>query len=62
MRSFKNGANKEGQPGKDHEVILFNRLWKRLGARTDIVGQQLRLNGEPYTVVGVMAAGPTSCG
>jgi len=32
----------EGQPGKDHEVILFNRLWQRLGARPDIIGQQLR--------------------
>lgn len=49
----------EGQPGKGDEVILFNRLWKRLGARPDIVGQQLRLNGEPYTVVGVLAPGPT---
>src|SRR5947207_8397851 len=48
----------EGQPGKDHEVILFNRLWKHLGALSDIIGQQLRLNGEPYTVVGVMAPGP----
>ncbi|HJX00714.1 MAG TPA: ABC transporter permease [Terriglobales bacterium] len=49
----------ESQPGKDHEVILVNRLWKRLGARPDIVGQQLRINGEPYTVIGVMAPGPT---
>ena len=47
----------EGQPGKDHEVILVNRLWKRLGANPNIVGQQLKLNGEPYTVVGVMAPG-----
>jgi putative ABC transport system permease protein len=52
-------SSEEGQPGKDHEVILFNRLWKRLGARTDMVGQQLRLNGESYTVIGVMAPGPT---
>ena len=49
----------EGLPGKDHEVILSNKLWKKLGARTDMVGQQLRLNSEPYTVVGVMAPGPT---
>jgi len=47
----------EGQPGKDHEVILVNRLWKRLGANPNIIGQQLKLNGEPYTVVGVMAPG-----
>ncbi len=47
----------EGQPGRDHEVILVNRLWKRLGANPNIIGQQLKLNGEPYTVVGVMAPG-----
>ncbi len=52
-------STEEGQPGKEHEVILFNRLWQRLGARRDIVGQQLRINAEPYTVVGVMAPGPT---
>lgn len=51
-------SQEEGQPGKDHEVILSNKLWKRLGARRDIVGQQLRLNGESYTVVGVIAPGP----
>ena len=49
----------EGQPGKDHEVILVNRFWKRLGANPNIIGQQLKLNGEPYTVVGVMAPGST---
>jgi len=49
----------EGQPGKDHEVILVNRLWKRLGANPNVIGQQLKLNGEPYTVVGVLAPGAT---
>lgn len=49
----------EGQPGKDHEVILANRFWKELGANPNILGQQLKLNGEPYTVVGVLAPGPT---
>ena len=52
-------STEEGQPGKDHEVVLTNNLWQHLGARPDIVGQQLRLQGEPYTVVGVMAPGPT---
>jgi len=49
----------EGQPGRDHEVILVNRFWKRLGANPNIIGQQLKLNGEPYTVVGVMTPGAT---
>ena len=52
-------SQEEGQPGKDREVVLVNRLWERLGARRDIVGQQIRLNSEPYTVVGVLAPGPT---
>src|SRR5262249_38811762 len=47
----------EGQPGKDHVVILAHRLWEHLGADQGIVGKQLRMSGESYTVVGVAAAG-----
>jgi predicted permease len=47
----------EGVPGKDHVVILTHKLWVRLGANRNIVGQQIRINSEPYTVVGVLAAG-----
>ena len=47
----------EGVPGRDHEVILTYKLWNRLGANRNILGQPLRMNGEPYTVVGVLAPG-----
>jgi putative ABC transport system permease protein len=47
----------EGNLGKDHEVILSHRLWERLGSDRTIIGQQIRLNAEPYTVVGVTASG-----
>lgn len=47
----------EGEPGKDHEVILTYRLWERLGANRNIIGQQIRMNTELYTVVGVLASG-----
>ena len=47
----------EGVPGRDHEIILTYKLWKRLGASRSILGQALRLNGEPYTVVGVLSPG-----
>jgi len=47
----------EGEPGKDHEVILTHRLWARLGANRSIIGQQIRMNAELYTVVGVLAPG-----
>ena len=37
----------EGQPGRDHEVILTHKLWKRLGSNPHIVGETLRVNAEP---------------
>ena len=49
----------EGVPGRDHEVILTHRLWDRLGGDRSIIGKQIRMNSEPYTVVGVLAAGQT---
>ncbi|HKW19656.1 MAG TPA: ABC transporter permease [Terriglobales bacterium] len=47
----------EGEIGREHEVILTDQLWQRLGADRNILGKQLRLNGEGYTVVGVLAPG-----
>ncbi len=47
----------EGQAGHEHVVILTHKLWLKLGADRKIIGTPLRLDGEPYTVVGVQAAG-----
>ena len=47
----------EGVAGKEHVVVLVNKLWKRLGSDPNIIGKQLRIDGAPYTVVGVMAHG-----
>jgi len=47
----------EGTSGKDHVAILTHRLWRRLGADPKIVGRTVNINGDPYTVVGVMAPG-----
>ena len=48
----------EGQPGRDHVVVLSNRLWSNhFGSDPDIVGKEIRMNGEPYTVVGVKPPG-----
>jgi putative ABC transport system permease protein len=49
----------EGTLGKEHEVVLMNKLWKRLGADPQIVGKTLRIDGTPYTVVGVLGPGVT---
>ena len=47
----------EGQAGKDHVVILTHKLWQKLGANSNITGTTMRIDGEPYTVVGVLAPG-----
>jgi hypothetical protein len=51
-RTFHQG---EDQPGAAHTVVLSNAFWvRKFGADPNIVGQTLTLNGEGYTVVGVM--------
>jgi putative ABC transport system permease protein len=41
--------------GKDHEVVLAYGLWaSRYGADPSLVGRTIRMDGEDYTVVGVM--------
>jgi putative ABC transport system permease protein len=47
----------EGTPGNDHVVVLTHKLWARLGGNRNIIGQTIRINSEPYTVVGVLAEG-----
>ncbi len=47
----------EGQVGKEREVILMYKLWKRLGSNSHIVGTTMMVDGEPHTVVGVLAPG-----
>jgi predicted permease len=45
----------EDQPGRDHVVILGYELWdRRFGADRSLIGHNLRLNRENYTVIGVM--------
>ena len=45
----------DARPGNDHVVVLGYGLWRRyFAADRAIVGGDIRLNGERYTVVGVM--------
>jgi putative ABC transport system permease protein len=50
----------EGQVGKDLEAVLSYRLWHdRFGGDKNIIGQQIRMDGHQYTIVGVLAPGAT---
>jgi putative ABC transport system permease protein len=44
-------------PGKDHAAVLTYKLWDRLGANRSILSQPVRIDGQLYTVVGVLAPG-----
>jgi putative ABC transport system permease protein len=45
----------EDKPGASNVVILSNALWQqRYGGQSNIVGRELLLNGQKYSVAGVM--------
>ena len=51
----RNFLPEEENLGKDHEVILSYGLWKRrYGADRALVGKTIRIDGEDFTVIGVM--------
>src|SRR5215471_18474507 len=46
---------KDARPGSPKVVVFTWKLWqRRYGGRREIVGSSVRLNGEPYTVIGVL--------
>lgn len=48
----------EAQAGRDKVVVLGNALWRNgFNADPDIVGRELRIDGESWRVIGVMAEG-----
>lgn len=48
----------DDSPGASPTVLLADSLWRRrFGADADVVGRDVSLNHEPYTVIGVMPPG-----
>jgi putative ABC transport system permease protein len=53
-RAFVQG---EDQAGREHVIILSNRLWKsHFASDPSVIGKTVNLNGEPTTIIGVMPA------
>lgn len=51
-RGFRKGEDREGS---ELVAVLNHAIWKvRYGSNPDIVGERIQLNGESYTVIGVM--------
>jgi len=51
-------AEQEGEPGHEDRVLLSHAYWKeRCAGDPGVVGRQLRLDGRPFTIVGVMPEG-----
>ena len=45
----------EQTPGRDHVVVLSDAIWTKYFHRDpDALGQTIQLDGQPYTVIGVM--------
>ena len=48
-------TDKEGEIGEEQEVVLSYGLWQQLYAESrSVLGQQLKINSRPHTIVGVM--------
>jgi putative ABC transport system permease protein len=47
-------ASDEVGPGREQVMVLTHHLWNRLGANPGIVGTDVRLQGRPFTVIGVL--------
>ncbi len=48
-------ASDEDQPGKDKVAVLSHGFWqRRFGGETNVVGREIQLNDQSYTVIGVL--------
>ncbi|HUS13236.1 MAG TPA: ABC transporter permease [Pyrinomonadaceae bacterium] len=53
----RNFGPEEDQVGRDHVVILGHALWQsRFGGDPNIIGRPLTIDGEPFTIIGVLPA------
>jgi putative ABC transport system permease protein len=57
-RLGRNFTKEDDQPGSQHVAILAESLWhRRYNDDREIVGKSIRIDGEAYTVIGVLPSG-----
>ena len=45
----------EEQPGAPRVAVISEAMWRtNFGGRPDVLGQSIRFNSDPYTIIGVM--------
>jgi predicted permease len=47
-------TDEEGKPGHEHEVVLSDASWRTLTTADRVIGHNLRIDGQLFTIVGVM--------
>ncbi len=47
----------EGEEGNDRKAILTHAMWQQLYGGKPAIGQQIRINGNPHEIVGILPAG-----
>jgi putative ABC transport system permease protein len=51
-------APDENQPGKNNVALMRHRIWReRFGSDPGVIGRDIRLDGTPYKVIGVLRPG-----
>ena len=51
-------TGEEGEPGHESVVVLSDGFWRsQFGGDRNAIGRQLRIDGKPHTVVGIMPPG-----
>ena len=52
-------VDEEGTVGREKVIILTHKFWMdRFGGDRGLIGRHIRIDGNPYTVVGILAPGP----
>jgi predicted permease len=50
-------SDDEGEPGNEKKAVLSYGFWQQAFGGRDVIGQDIRVDGEPFIIVGIMPRG-----